>query len=89
MAILQFLNSGRATPDAISQIARHPRWKGRGHLKMAILKHPKTPSIWHTLWLPKLKSHQLSELKASRRLSPPAKKVLEDELGKRAGRRPK
>ncbi|NIQ93713.1 MAG: hypothetical protein GWN87_05515 [Desulfuromonadales bacterium] len=83
VGILQFINSGAANAETISMIARHPRWKNRPRLRMAILKHPRTPPVWHTLWLPELKVPQLKELRLSSRLQPAARQRVEAELRNR------
>lgn len=83
ISILQFLNGPRGTAETISIIARHPRWKTRPNLKMAILKNRMTPPIWFTLFLPPLRRADLHELLASRRLSPAQKKLVEDEVRRR------
>lgn len=85
VSVLQFLNSGRAKPDTISAVARHARWKNRPNLRQAILKNRNTPDIWFTLFLPKLKSFELNNLLASRRLKPQQKKLVEQEKKKRGG----
>lgn len=68
VSLIQLLRSGKATPENISLIARHPRWQNRPHLRMAILKHPRTPNIWYTLWGPQLKPGELKELAGSTRI---------------------
>lgn len=83
VGLLQFLSSASATPDTISLIARHSRWGNRPQLQMAILKHPRTPGIWYTLWLPRLKTPLLKELKLSSRLSAGNRGLLEREIKKR------
>jgi len=81
--IFKFLNSGRANADTISQVARHARWKNRPNLKLAILKNRQTPSVWYTLWLPKLPSHELKNLLYGKQLSPHQKKLIKHEISKR------
>jgi len=86
VAILQFLNGGRAIAETISSIARHPRWKSRPNLRLAILKNARTPAVWFTLFLPRLQTSEINTLLASRRLSPGQKQLVRDEL-KRRGQR--
>lgn len=81
--ILQFLNGGRGNAESISMIARHPRWKQRPNVQLAVLKNPKTPPVWHTLLLPRMKTADLRNLLASRRLSSRHKKLVEQELKRR------
>ena len=82
-AIFQFLNGPNATPDGISAVARHPRWKGRLTLQLAVLKNPKTPPVWFTLFLPRLSAAELKGILASSRISQAQKKLVSDELNRR------
>lgn len=82
-AIFQFLSGPNATPEGISAVARHPRWKGRVNLQLAILKNPKTPAVWYNLFLPHLGSGDLKGVLASRRLSSEQKKLVREELKRR------
>ncbi len=86
VAILQFLHGTTTTPETISAIARHSKWQGRPNIRMAILKNRKTPQIWFTLYLPKQKTADLSQLLTGRRLNPNQKKLVQEELNKRRGR---
>jgi len=86
VAILQLLNSAAASAETISIIARHPRWQNRPNLRMAILRNTRTPSIWFTIMLPKLRRPDLNTLLASRRLNPAQKKLVQDEMQRRGGR---
>jgi len=85
VAILQFINSTKARAESISAIARHPKWKNRPNLRMAMLKNRNTPDIWFTLFLPKLRTVDLNNLLVSRRLKPEQKKLVQGELKKRGG----
>ena len=79
-ALHQFLSSGAATAETISQVARHPRWQHRPNLQLAILKNPHTPLIWFTLWLPRLKRGTIKDLALSTRLTPQQKYCLRQHL---------
>ncbi|PLX91893.1 MAG: hypothetical protein C0621_10625 [Desulfuromonas sp.] len=83
VAILQYLNGPRADAETISLIARHPRWKNRPNLRLAILKNHRTPSIWFTLFLPRLNVGEVRNLLISRRLTPPQHQLVKDELRRR------
>ena len=86
-AVFSFLNGGNASAETISMVARHPRWKSRANLRGAILKNPRTPGIWYTLFLPQLNPVDVKALLGSSRLTSPQKKLVEDELKRRgAGR---
>ena len=43
-------------------IARSGRWKGKPNIRLAILKSPRTPAIWYTLFLPGLPAGTLRDL---------------------------
>jgi len=87
VAILQFINGAYATAETISMVARHPKWKMRPNLRLAILKNRRTPAIWFTLFLPRMLTPEVRNLLVSRRLSPAQKQLVQDELRKRgAGR---
>lgn len=85
-AIFQFLNSSKSTAETISMVARHPRWKGRPNLQLAILKNPRTPAVWFNLFLPHFSVADLQGIIASRRLTPAQKKLVTDELKRRGHR---
>lgn len=83
VAILQFLNSAAARADTISAVARHQKWQNRPNLRQTILRNRKTPLVWFTLFLPKMRTPELKNLLASRRLNPQQKKLLQEELQRR------
>lgn len=83
VAILQYLNGARPTAETISMIARHPKWKSRPNLRLAILRHRRTPAVWFTLFLPTLRTPDLNTLLAGRRLAPAQKQLVVAELRRR------
>jgi len=85
VAILQFINSAAASAETISMVARHSKWKSRPNLRMAILKSSRTPAVWFTLYLPQMRTPDVRNLLASRRLSPAQKTLVQQELKKRGG----
>ncbi len=85
VAVLQFLSGPTPNAETISMVARHPKWRMRPNLQMAILKNRRTPPIWFTLFLPRLRTSDLRNLLASRRLTPTSKKLVQQELKKRTG----
>lgn len=85
-AVFRFLSSANASAETISMVARHPRWKGRLNLRLAILKNPRTPAVWFTLFLPQLSLSDVKGLLLSQRLPLPQKKLVEDELKRRGHR---
>jgi hypothetical protein len=82
-AIFHFLNSPGAPAEGISIVARHPRWKTRINLQLAILKNPKTPDVWFTLFLPHMSVNDIKGILASRRISYSQKRLVQEELQRR------
>jgi hypothetical protein len=82
-AVFKFLSSANATAETISMVARHPRWKGRVNLQIAILKNQKTPAVWFTLFLPHLGLTAVKGLLLSQRLTPAQKNLVVEELKRR------
>jgi hypothetical protein len=64
-------------------VARHPRWKLRPNLRLAILKNHRTPDIWFTMFLPQLPLGDVKGLLASPRLTGSHKILVEAELKRR------
>lgn len=79
-AVHQFVSSKAASAETLSQVARHPVWQHRPNLQLAILKNPRTPLIWYTLWLPRLKRSAIADLLHSPRLTPQQKACIRQYL---------
>jgi hypothetical protein len=75
-SVHQFIASAAATAETISMIARSSRWKGRPNIRLAILKNPRTPAIWFTLFLPGLPQGTLRDLLSIPRLTFPQKELV-------------
>jgi len=84
-AIYTLINGPSASPETISMVARHPRWKSRVNLQLAMLRNPKTPPVWFTLLLPHLNSRDLRGLRVAQRLTPSQKQLVTEELKRRGG----
>ena len=82
-AVTTVMSGPNASPETISMAARHPRWKNRSNVQLAILKNPRTPGVWFTLFLPHLNLSDVKTLKVSQRLTPAQKKLVGDELKRR------
>jgi hypothetical protein len=83
VAILQFINGAHSSAETISMIARHPKWKLRPNLQLAILRNRRTPAVWFTIFLPQLRPAELNNLLVSKRLNAAQKKLVQDEFKKR------
>lgn len=83
VAILQFLNGPAATAETISMIARHPKWQMRPNLRLAILRNRRTPDIWFVQFLPGMRTPDVRNLLASKRLALRQKTLVEEELRRR------
>jgi hypothetical protein len=68
-AVHQFITSAVSTAETISMVARSSRWKGRPNIRLAILKNPRTPVIWFTMFLPGLPQSTIRELLSVPRLT--------------------
>ena len=86
-AVHQFISAATATAETISMVARSGRWKGRPNIRLAILKNPRTPIIWFTLFLPGLPQSTIKDLLSVPRLTPPQKELLRQALGGRRSTR--
>jgi hypothetical protein len=75
-SLYQFLTSSRATAENVSLVARSSRWKTRPNIRLAILKNPRTPLIWFTLFLPELPTATKRDLLASPRLTSAQKELI-------------
>ncbi|MHB8708244.1 MAG: hypothetical protein ACYC9I_05165 [Desulfuromonadales bacterium] len=84
VAILQFLNGPAATAETISMIASHPRWQMRPNLRLAILRNRRTPESWFVQFLPAMRTPDIRNLVASKRLTPNQKRLAEEELRRRS-----
>jgi hypothetical protein len=83
--ICMFVGSQTATAETLSAVARHPRWKARLNVKLALLKNRKIPQVWFTLFLPTLPVGEIRNLLATRGIDGMRKNEIEKEL-KRRGR---
>lgn len=72
----QFLTSSHATAENVSLVARNNRWKCRPNIRLAILKNPRTPLIWFTVFLKELPVATLRDLLASPRLTSSQKELV-------------
>jgi len=82
-AVHQFIVSAASNAETISMIARSGRWKDRPDIRMAILKNPRTPAIWFTLFLPALPTDMLRELLLAPRLTDAQKELVRQDLSSR------
>jgi hypothetical protein len=79
-SVHQFITAPTSTAETISMVARSGRWKGRPNIRLAILKNPRTPSIWFTLFLPGLPRNAIKELLSVPRLTFAQKELIRQAL---------
>jgi hypothetical protein len=79
----QFITGATASAETISMVARSGRWKGRPNIRLAILKNPRTPTIWYTMFLPGLPRNTIKELLSVPRLTFAQKELVRQSLGHR------
>ena len=82
-SVHQFITSAASTAETISIVGRSSRWKGRPNIRLAILKNPRTPVIWFTLFLPGLPQSTIRELLSVPRLTSAQKGLVRQALGGR------
>ncbi|NVN90293.1 MAG: hypothetical protein HXX11_06775 [Desulfuromonadales bacterium] len=82
-AVHQFIASYQSTAETISMVGRSARWKGRPNIRLAILKNPRTPAIWFTLFLPGLSRQVLRDLVSNQKLIPAQKELVRQALNNR------
>lgn len=82
-SVHQFISSSTSTAETISMVARSGRWKGRPNIRLAILKNPRTPTIWYTMFLPGLPQSTIRELLSVPRLTIAQKELVRQALGGR------
>jgi len=80
-ALYQFITSAVATAETISMVARSGRWSGRPNIRLALLKNPRTPAVWYTLFLPGLAPAALREVLATPRLTAAQKALVRQAMG--------
>lgn len=85
-AVHQFIVSAASNAETISMVARSGRWKGKPNIRLAILKSPRTPAIWFTLFLPGLPAGTLRELLLVPRLTGAQKELVRQALRSRGGK---
>lgn len=85
VAVLQFLNGPTASAETISMVGRHQKWQMCPNLRVAMLKNQRTPDIWFAQLLPGMRSPDVRNLLASRRLTLRQRKLVEEELRRRGG----
>ncbi|MDD2308072.1 MAG: hypothetical protein PHH91_00630 [Desulfuromonadaceae bacterium] len=72
----QFLASSHATAEAVSAVARNSRWRSRSNIRLSILRNPRTPLVWYTLFLPGLPDATVRDLLLSLRLTSAQKELV-------------
>jgi len=83
-SVHQFITAYTSTAETISMVARNGRWKGRPNIRLAILKNPRTPTIWFTLFLPGLPRNTIRDLLSVPRLTFAQKELVRQALGRRS-----
>jgi len=82
-SVHQFITASSSTAETISMVARNCRWKGRPNIRLAILKNPRTPTIWFNLFLPGVPQSTIKELLSVPRLTFAQKELVRQALSRR------
>jgi hypothetical protein len=79
----QLITSAVSTAETISIVARSSRWKSRPNIRLAILKNPRTPTIWFTMFLPGLPKSTIRDLLSVPRLTHAQKNLVRQAMDNR------
>ncbi|MCL6565422.1 MAG: hypothetical protein K6U09_03265 [Acidobacteriia bacterium] len=82
--LLQLLARDELASHVVTAIAEHPRWVRLPGVRLALVRHPATPSVRVRALLPDLALHELRDLLALGRLRPERRQMLEQEIARRA-----
>jgi hypothetical protein len=83
-SVHQFITGPTSSAETISMVARSGRWRCRPNIRLAILKNPRTPTIWYTMLLPGMPQSTIRELLSVPRLTFAQKELVRQALGRRA-----
>lgn len=84
--LLPLLNAEGTRPEILLQVARSHRWGNRYAVRLALVRHPRTPSAQAISLLSTLKKADLRALAKERRLRPPIRRRVQLLLGQRSDR---
>lgn len=84
--LLPLLTAEGTRAEILGQVARSHRWGNRYAVRLALVRHPRTPAPQAVALLSTLKKADLRALAKERRLRPPIRQRLELLLGLRSGR---
>jgi hypothetical protein len=85
--VLKVLAKAGVPERVVVAIAYHPKWSCQYNVRIALVRHPHTPSAALQAFLPQLTLGDLKQIARLEGLAPHLKKLLRDELARRAGDR--
>lgn len=85
--VLKVLAKAGVPERAVVAIAYHPKWSCQYNVRIALVRHPHAPSVAVQAFLPQLTMGDLKQIARLEGLAPHLKKLLRDELARRAGDR--
>jgi hypothetical protein len=75
--LLKVLAAEGLPPAVVEQIAQHPRWAHRYHLRLALIRNPLTPLARVLAFLPDMAVTDLRDICLDHRMLPPVRKYIE------------
>jgi len=75
--LLKVLAREKLPPAVVEQIAQHPRWSHRYHLRLALIRHPLTPFARVLAFLPEMTVNDLRDICLDHRMLPQVRKYIE------------
>jgi hypothetical protein len=83
--VLKVLAKAAVPERAVAAIAQHPKWSSQYNVRVALVRHAHTPASAVQAFLPQLTLGDLKQIAKLEALAPHLKKLMRDELVRRAG----
>lgn len=75
--LLKVLAREDLPPVVVEQLAQHPRWSSRYHLRLALIRNPLTPFARVLAFIPEVAVTDLRDICLDHRMPPPVRKYIE------------
>jgi hypothetical protein len=82
--VLKVLAKSGVPERAVVAIAQHPKWSSQYNVRIALVRHAYTPAAAVQAFLPQLTLSDVKEIAKLEGLAPHLKKLMRDELARRA-----
>jgi hypothetical protein len=82
--VLKVLAKSGVPERTVAAIAQHPKWSSQYNVRVALVRHAHTPATAVQAFLPQMTLGDLREIAKLEALAPHLKKLMRDELARRA-----